>query len=220
MQLLAQLLNKTLRYLGLVIPFSVLLMVLRHEVILILFQRGRFDSVATGHTATVLVFMLVGAFAFAANTIVPRAYYAMQDTLFPAIYGTIAVLLSIPLYLLGLKMMGANGVALAASVSAILQVLMLYALWNRKNDNEGRAVYLFYLKMMVFSAPLGLILTWLKSTALSGIDASTFFGSLTVCMIIGAVFVLILLVTGYSLKIQEVTDLVARLTAKLKFPKK
>ena len=219
MQQLAQLLNKTLRYLGLVIPFSVLLMVLRHEVILILFQRGRFDSVATGHTATVLVFMLVGAFAFAANTIVPRAYYAMQDTLFPAIYGTLAVLLSIPLYLLGLKMMGANGVALAASVSAILQVLMLYALWNRKNDNEGRAVYLFYLKMMVFSAPLGLILTWLKSTALSAIDASTFFGSLTVCVIIGTVFALILLVTGYSLKIQEVTDLAGRLSAKLKFPK-
>jgi putative peptidoglycan lipid II flippase len=117
-------------------------------------------------------------------------------------------------------MMGANGVALAASVSAILQVLMLYALWNRKNKNEGRPVYLFYLKMMVFSAPLGFVLTWLKSTALSAIDASTFLGSLTVCMIIGAVFVVIMLTTGYSMKIQEVTDLVARVTTKLKFPKK
>ncbi len=144
----------------------------------------------------------------------------MQDTLFPAIYGTLAVLLSIPLYLLGLNMMGAKGVALAASVSAILQVLMLYALWNRKNKNEGRPVYLFYLKMMLFSAPLGFVLSWLKSTALSAIDASTFVGSLTVCMIIGAVFALIMLTAGYSLKIQEVTDLVTRLSAKLKSPKK
>jgi len=220
LQQLNELLNNTLRYLGLVIPFSVLLMVLRHEVILILFQRGQFDAAAPGHTAIVLIFMLVGAFAFAANTIVPRAYYAMQDTLFPAIYGTFAVLLSIPLYLLGLNMMGARGVALAASLSAILQVLVLYVLWNRKNNNEGRAVYLFYLKMMGFSVPLGFVLTWLKSTALGAIDASTFLGSLTVCMIIGAVFVVIMLATGYYFKIHEVTDLVTRLTAKLKFPRK
>jgi putative peptidoglycan lipid II flippase len=219
MQQLNELLNNTLRYLSVVIPFSVLLMVLRHEVILILFQRGKFDAAATGHTATVLIFMLVGSFAFAANTIVPRAYYAMQDTLFPAIYGTAAVLLSIPLYLLGLNMMGAGGVALAASFSAILQVILLYALWNRRNQNDGRPVYRFYLKMMVFSALLGFFLAWLKSTALGAIGSSTLLGSLAVCMIIGAVFVLIILATGYSFKIQEVTGLVGRLSAKLKLPK-
>ena len=216
---LNQLLNSTLRYLGLVIPFSVLLMVLRREVILILFQRGQFDTAATGHTATVLSFMLVGSFAFAANTIVPRAYYARQDTLFPAIYGTIAVLLSLPLYLLGLNMMGANGVALAASLSAILQVAVLYTLWNRKNQNDGRPVYLFFLKVIVFSAPLGFLLHWFKSTALSAIDTSTLPGSLTVCLIVGALFVLILFAAGYIFKIQEITGMVDRITAKLKFKK-
>ena len=215
LQQLNELLNNTLRYLSVVIPLSVLLMVLRHEVIFILFQRGKFDAAATGHTATVLIFMLVGSFAFAANTIVPRAYYAMQDTLFPAIYGTIAVLLSIPLYLLGLNMMGAGGVALALSLSAILQVLVLYALWNRRTHNQGSPVYLFYLRMMVFSAPLGLILAWFKSAALSRIESSTLFGSLMVCLIIGAVFVLILLAAGYGLKIKEITELFDPLRGKL-----
>ena len=216
-QQLNELLNNTLRYLSLVIPFSVLFMVLRYELILILFQRGKFDAAATGHTATVLIFMLVGSFAFAANTIVPRAFYAMQDTLFPAIYGTVAVLLSIPLYLLGLKMMGAKGVALAASLSAILQVLILYALWNRRNRNEGsRPVYLFYIKMLLFSAPLGLLLAWLKSTALSRIDSATLFGSLMVCMIIGALFVLILLTAGYGLKIKEISELATRISGKFR----
>lgn len=213
---LNELLNNTLRYLSLVIPFSVLLMVLRHEIILMLFQRGKFDAAATAHTATVLIYMLVGAFAFAANTIVPRAYYAMQDTLFPAIYGTIAVLLSIPLYLLGLNLMGVDGVALALSLSAILQVLVLYALWNRRMDNPGRRVYLFYLKMMAFSAPLGFCLAWLKSAALSGIDSSTLPGSLAVCLIIGALFVLILLAAGYGLQIKEITGLVDRLRGKFR----
>jgi putative peptidoglycan lipid II flippase len=209
LQQLNELLNNTLRYLAVVIPFSVLLIVLRHEIILILFQRGKFDAAATGHTATVLIFMLVGAFAFAANTIVPRAYYAMQDTLFPAIYGTAAVLLSIPIYLLGLNLMGAGGVALAASLSAILQVLILYALWNRRNKNEGSGtVYRFYLKMLLFSAPLGLVLAWCRSATLNGIDAATLPGSLTVCLIIGALFALILLAAGYGFKIREITGLV------------
>ena len=216
MQQLNELLNNTLRYLSVVIPFSVLLMVLRHEVILILFQRGKFDATATDHTALVLIFMLVGSFAFAANTIVPRAYYAMQDTLFPALYGTFAVLVSIPLYLLGLNIMGAGGVALAASLSAILQVLVLYVFWNRKNKNRGRSIYLFYLKMMLFSAPLGLFLAWLKSTVLSSIDSSTLIGSMMVCLILGAVFVLIMLVTGYGLKIKEITELADRVREKFR----
>jgi putative peptidoglycan lipid II flippase len=217
MQQLNDLINNTLRYLSVVIPISVLFMVLRHEVVMILFQRGKFDVVATGHTATVLIFMLAGSFAFAANTIIPRAYYATQDTLFPAIYGTVAVLLSIPLYLLGMNMMGAGGVALAASLSAILQVLLLYALWNRRTNNENsRPVYLLYTKMLVFSIPLGLFLARFKSALLSRIDNSTLSGSLMVCSIVGVVFGLILLMAGYGLKINEITALVKKLREKFK----
>ena len=216
MQKMNQLLNDTLRYLSLVIPFSVLLMVLRHEVILILFQRGKFDQDATSHAASVLIFLLVGAFAFAANTIVPRAYYATQDTLFPAIYGTVAVLLSIPIYLLGLRIMGARGVALAASLSAVLQVFLLYALWNRRSHNEGsRLVYLFYLKILAFSSLLGVFLAWFKSAALQSIDSTTLSGSMLVCILTGVVFGSILLVAGYGLKIKEITDLVGRVADKM-----
>ena len=79
----------------------------------------------------------IGAFAFAAQTVVVRGYYAMQDTLFPAIFGTIAVLLSIPLYVYGLQVMGVTGVALAISLSSIFQVALLYALWNKRSKNKA-----------------------------------------------------------------------------------
>ena len=105
-----------------------------------LFERGKFDAAATGQASSVLIFFLVGSFAFAANTIVPRAYYATQDTLFPAIYGSLAVILSIPLYLLGLKMLGTRGIALAASLSAVFQVLILYILWNRRSGNSDSRI--------------------------------------------------------------------------------
>jgi putative peptidoglycan lipid II flippase len=207
-----QLLNNTLRYLSLVIPFSVLLMVLRYEVILMLLQRGKFDSGATGQTSVVLIFFMVGSFAFAANTIVPRAYYAMQDTVFPAIYGTVAVIVSIPLYLLGLDFFGTRGVALAVSLSGILQVLVLYMLWNKRTKNTGsREVYRTYIKMIFVSLLLGIFLAGFKLKILSAIDSTTFSGSLQVSLITGIVFICMLLLAGYFLKIREIREILDRL---------
>jgi putative peptidoglycan lipid II flippase len=212
-----RLLNNTLRFLALVIPFSVLLMVLRTEVVRMIFQRGKFDAAATSLTAEVLVYLLIGAFAFAAYTIVVRGYFASQNTLFPAVYGTVVVLLSIPLYLLGMNLMGIRGVALAVSLSGILQVAVLYAFWNRRSHNtESRDVYLFYVKMIGFAAVTGIFLVWFKSTALFWLDSATFLGSLAASAIIGALFLLVLLAAGYGLKIKEVTGLVDRLARKIK----
>jgi putative peptidoglycan lipid II flippase len=53
------LLNKTLRYLALVIPVSVLLMVLKNEVVLIIYQRGKFDASATALTADILIYLFM-----------------------------------------------------------------------------------------------------------------------------------------------------------------
>ncbi|MGD8444308.1 MAG: murein biosynthesis integral membrane protein MurJ, partial [Desulfobacterales bacterium] len=110
-----RLLNNTLRFLAMVIPFSVLLMVLRSEVVRIIFQRGKFDAAATALTAEVLIYLMIGTFAFAAYTVVVRGYFASQNTLFPALYGTIVVIVSVPLYLLGMNLLGVRGVALAVS---------------------------------------------------------------------------------------------------------
>jgi putative peptidoglycan lipid II flippase len=221
LQEMNQLLNNTLKYLALVIPFSVLMMVLRHEVILILLQRGNFDAAATGHAAEVLLFYLIGAFAIAANMIVPRAYYAMQDTLFPAIYGTVAVILSIPLYVIGLKMMGAGGVALAVSLSAILQVFVLYILWNKRSRNTGSIqVYWFYLKIMGLSVPVGLALLGFKRLMSGWIDVQTFTGSSVTVVLTGMLFLIALLAAGYGLRIKEINDLMINIVNKLKGAKR
>ncbi|MEZ4551715.1 MAG: lipid II flippase MurJ [Desulfobacterales bacterium] len=99
-----QLLNDTLRYLALVIPFSVLFMVLRHEVIMILVQRGRFDAAATVLTADILVYIMAGAVCGSDRR--SQRLFAVQNTLFPAVYGTLAVIVSLPIYYVGMQYMG------------------------------------------------------------------------------------------------------------------
>ena len=162
------------------------------------------------------MYLLIGAFAVAANTIVPRAYYAVQDTLFPAVYGTAAVLFSIPLYLLGLKIMGTTGVALAVSLSAILQVYVLYAVWNKRSRNPGsRGVYLFYLKLIGLSVAVGIVLIWFKQLLADWIDATTIAGSLLTVFLTGVLFLTVLLVAGYGFGIKEINDLMTKILGRI-----
>jgi putative peptidoglycan lipid II flippase len=211
------LLNETLRYLAMVIPFSVVLMVLREQVVMILFQHGRFDAIATEITASVYPFLLAGAFAFAAQTIVQRGFYARQNTLFPAIFASIAVLLSLPLYWFGMQRLGIVGVALAISLSAILQIVILFVLWNRQSGNVASVrVYSFYGIVIMASIPMGVILEGFKGYLLHYMDASTRFGALAICGIIGFLFTVLFVLTGYLFKIREITYLVEKIAAKIR----
>ncbi len=211
------LLNKTLRYLALVIPVSVLLMVLKNEVVFIIYQRGQFDAAATALTADILIYLLVGAFALAAYTIVPRAFYATQNTLFPAVYGSIAVLISMPIYILGLRLYGAKGIAMAISLSEILQVLVLYIIWNRRSHNTAsRQVYYFYAKMILLGVLIGPLLIWFKTSMLKGIDTATLTGNILISFLTAAVFMAIMAAAAYGLKISEITDVARQFADKIK----
>jgi putative peptidoglycan lipid II flippase len=206
-----RLMNRTLRYLALLIPVSVLLMVLSPEVVRLLFERGRFDPAATRVTADVLVWFLAGAVGFAASTVVVRGYFATRDTLFPAVFGTVAVLATLPLYPLGIFLMGVEGVALAVSFSGLLQVVLLFILWGRRSGNAGqREVLRAYLKMALLGAALAPFLAAARWLALEAVDPAGPAGSLAVSVLVAAVFTGLLLLAGYGLKIGEITEMTAK----------
>lgn len=209
------LLNTTLRYLALVIPFAVLLMVLRMEVVHLLFQRGRFDASATLITGNVLTFFLAGAFAYSAYTMVVRAFFATQNTLFPAVFGTAAVLLSLPVYFLGLKLWGVYGIALAVSFSGILQVVLLFVFWNRRshNDDSGR-VYLTYFRFMLLSCALGAALCGFKRLAFGPFSDASAAMNLMIALIVGGVFLAVVVGLGHAFRIREITEPLHRLLAR------
>ena len=206
-----RLLNNTIRYLAMVIPFAALIMVLRHEIVAILFQRGKFDTAATDLTAGILMFLMVGAFAFTAQTVVARAFYARQNTWLPAVFGTIFVAISIPLYIFAVRIMGANGIALAISVSVTLQVMLLFSIWNRQNHNKGSvSVYIFLLKTVLFSILIGLGMASVRSYLATWIDTATFLGRLVVVTAVSGIFLVILVIGAFVLRIEEVSELIRR----------
>jgi len=206
-----RLLDRTLGALSIVIPFSVFLMVIRHEVVLILFQRGRFDAAATALTSHLLPYLLVGAFAFATQTVVVRGYYALQNTLFPALLGTAAVLLSIPVFILGMNRFGAAGVALGVSISAFMQVSLLYICWNRRtHNNQSRHVYGTVFKMMLLSVFLGSVLETMRQWVYEGLCGNTFSGALLISFGLSVLFLCLLYGALKIMKMAEMMDILEK----------
>ena len=211
-----RLLDRTVRTLSIVIPFSVFLMVIRHEAVFMLFQRGRFDTAATALTAHLLPFLLVGAFAFSAQTIVVRGYYALQNTLFPALLGTAAVLLSIPVYIQCMERMGASGVALGVSVSAFIQVALLYICWNRRTQNKSsRHVYGAVFKMTLLSIFLGSALEAIRRIVFSDLCATAFSGAVLTCLGLGVLFLCLLYVACRIMKMTDILEILEKPLQKL-----
>ena len=213
---MVRLLDDTLRYLTLVIPLAVCVMVLRREVVVVLFQHGRFDAAATEMTAGLLVFLLLGAFAFAAQTVVVRGFYALQNTLFPAIFSTLGVIVSVPFYVAGTHFMGAKGVALAISISATLQVFLLYGLWNRRIANpRGWQVIRFIGKVTLITIPLGVLCERLRID-LTGFLSSSLISSLVMIAVISVIFGAMFIAAAYAFKLQELSYVVGLLRSRIR----
>jgi putative peptidoglycan lipid II flippase len=186
-------------------------------VVTLLYMRGKFTRADVVMTAPVLGYLMLGAVAFASQTVVNRGFYAMQNTLLPAAYGTLAVILSIPLYYAGMHWMGLKGVGLAVSVSAIGQVAIMYAVWNRRSRNTGSGqVYRFILKMIVLSMPLAGLLMVLRGWFATVVDTHTFYGSFLTATALSSAFLLLLLILGYAFHIREITVLLQRLSQRWK----
>jgi len=215
-QRLNALINQTLKFIFLVIPFSVLFIIVRKEVVSILFQRGAFDGHALEVTAGVLPYFMVGAFAFSAQTIVSRGYFAAQNTLFPALFSTVCVLGGLPIIYVGMTAMGVKGVALGLSISVALTTGLLYEAWNRKTQNESKSeVYRFFGVSILVSLVTGLLLQAVYTGVTTLIVPGRFIPNLIICMVLGIVFLLVLGATGRLFRIPEIQTLYERLFSKM-----
>lgn len=215
-QRLNALINQTLKFIFLVIPFSVLFMVLRTEVVSILFLRGAFDEHALEVTAGVLPYFMAGAFAFSAQTIVSRGYFATQNTIFPALFSTACVLGGLPLIYLGMTFMGAKGVALGLSVSVALTTGLLFEAWNRKTGNDAKyQVYQFFGVSVLVSLVIGVMLETIYLGLTTLIPPGPLVSNILICMITGIIFLLLLGLMGKLCKITQIQILYEKLFTKM-----
>lgn len=209
-------LNQTIRrYLCLAIPASVLMIVAAHETVVVLFKRGAFDHGAVVTTTAMLRIFLAGAFAMAAVNLVVRGFYATRSTWLPALFGSIAVGLSVPLYWLFTRWLGGLGVALGVTVSGFLQAGILYVVWNRRMGNRGAPTYLALARALAMTLPLGAALWSLRWLLLRVLDHNRPLGALAICLILGTAFLALTIALARLFRVTEISTLATRLGNKL-----
>jgi putative peptidoglycan lipid II flippase len=121
-----QTLSQSLRMVWFVtVPAMVGLIVLREPIVALLFERGAFDSDSTRLTAEALLWYSSGLWAYAALRILLAVFYARQDAYRPLKAAVISMLVNLGAGVLLMRFMGHGGIALAAALSAMVNVMLL-----------------------------------------------------------------------------------------------
>lgn len=159
-----------LRGLGMVslitVPAAVGLMVLKYPIVQLLFERGAFDHQDTVATAVALFYFSIGLLPGAANMIITRAYYAVDDVKTPVIMGAFSIVVNLVLSFLLLDKMGHGGLALANSLAAGANTLLLFlALKKHLPYLKGRRLLVSLAKVVLASGIMA-VLTGLTSMIL------------------------------------------------------
>jgi len=94
-------------------------------------------------------------------------------------------------------------------------MILLFTLWNRKTENTGsRKVYEAYAKMICMSIPIGFILNWTRAELYPLTWQDTLLGNILICGISGALFAVLMIISGYLLKITEIKEVTNRIVGK------
>ncbi len=151
-------LNATLKgLLLLLVPISALTISESVPLVYFIFSHTRLTGSDLHATAATLVFFSLGMFAWGAQNILARGFYAARDTITPAVVGTALTFLTLPVYWLLVKRLEHLGLAMASSLGIIAYTVILFFLLNRRVKNpEATALIVFFLKLVAASGLAGL----------------------------------------------------------------
>jgi putative peptidoglycan lipid II flippase len=119
------------------LPATVGLILLRTEIIQVLFEHGDFDATSTALTAWALPFFAIGLSAFSMLKVIVPAFYAMHDTRTPVKVALGALILNIALNFLFIHPLRNGGPALATSLAAVFNASALFVIFHRRYGAFG-----------------------------------------------------------------------------------
>lgn len=190
------------------IPALTGLIILRHPIVALLFERGAFDPISSGQTADALLYFSIGLWAFSAVRIVVPTFYALQDTKTPVKMAAISVFANIILCLILMGPLAHGGLALAASLSSMLNfILLILALRKKLGALGGKKIIESIAKSMICSLVMGLSLQafiCFNNTA----EPSSAFRLLWVVSTGIFIGIIVYGLTAYILKCRELEDII------------
>jgi putative peptidoglycan lipid II flippase len=210
---LNRLLNSTFKGLiAVLVPISALTIAESGPLVYLVFSHTRMRNADLDATAATLVFFSLGMFAWGAQYILARGFYATRNTWIPAIVGTILTFLNLPMYWLLVRRSQHLGLALASSLGITVYTVVLFFLLNRRLKNpEAGAITLFFLKVCGASAAVALACRQLQGLLEPYFAWHRLTGAFLLLVIVTSAGILLLILLGKLLRIRELDEQIARL---------
>jgi putative peptidoglycan lipid II flippase len=191
-------------------PLTAIMIVLREPLTSVFYQYGLFGQEATDRTASTLMYFAIGLVGHIVVHVLTRAFYAMQDTRTPVAWAVIAVAINVPLMAMLVGPMGVEGLALALSISSIIEVIGLLWFLHRRLESIDEASILRSVGRAAVAALAAALLMLggltLVEGSLAGLLENTV-GRLVVLLVLSAAGLAIYLLVAAALRAPELGQL-------------
>jgi len=124
----------------LTLPATMILMALAHPIVALLYQHGRFGPEDSVQTAQALWGYALGLSAFSAVRVLVPVYYSLGMTRIPVTISFVTIAVNIVLKILLMHPLQHRGLALATSISSVLNFALLFEMLRRKIGPMGGRV--------------------------------------------------------------------------------
>lgn len=132
-----------------VIPLTLFMIAASMPILGVIFEGGQFTQENTLQTAPLLQIMLLAVPFWVLQQIIGRAFYAAEDTVTPAIVGTIVAFISIPFYYVFSLKYGALAIASITFSSVMLYSFILLVLARRRFVEAFNGIFCVFMKNML-----------------------------------------------------------------------
>lgn len=143
------------------VPATAGLLALSPAIVAAVYQHGRFGPHDAAMTAAALRWYAAGLAAYAATKLLVPAFYTLGRTAVPVIASLLSVAMNVALSLLLVRPMGFEGLALATSATAFLNMALLYVLLRKTAGLlETRRLIAVFLRIALASAAMAVVCLW------------------------------------------------------------
>lgn len=199
------------RVLFLIVPSMILFLLLRAQIVRVVYGSGKFDWIATMRTANALAFFVLSMFASALIPLLVRVFYSLKDTRTPLVTAVIAESVNI-FFCLTLKgPFGVAGLSAAFSLSVATNLLLLYVLLKIRLGSLGESeIFPSLFKISIAALPMALAVQFLKYPLAAIFNLNTFWGIFLQGAIAGAAGLAVYVFINFFLKTREFHDIKRR----------
>jgi putative peptidoglycan lipid II flippase len=170
------------------VPLCVWMAAISEPLIRFLFEQGKFTASDTKTCALLLSLMLPGVVFWVLHQLISRSFYAHEDTLTPAVIGTVSTVVFLPVYWVLTKLLGAPGVAVAGFLGIGSYTLAMAHVWQKRHGGAAFSGMAARIGQAMATAALPGLAAWAAGSGIAAIfSASPFmgavaaFGSVSIC---------------------------------------